>query len=68
MLDPSLISQENVPFIEFQHNIPMLYGDADLREELNLDEHTRAIMADNVVHEMWTPTLAGIPTEGWQND
>ena len=69
IMAPEDITAEALPFISFRDETPMLYGDPELRESMGLDDHTRAVMSSNgVIHEMWTPTLAGIPTEGWRND
>ena len=66
---PTILTEENIPFIEFRDTVPVLYGDSDLRSTLQLDEHTRAIQADNgVIHQFWTPQMSAIPTEGWEHD
>ena len=60
---------ENFPDIAWNEGLPVLYEDEQLEERLGLSEGVQAIMTDNgVVHQMFSPFMHGIATEGLRHD
>ena len=63
------MTEENLPDIAWDEGVPMLHGDDELEEELNLPENIHAVLTSNgVVVKMFEPGLHGISNDGIRHD
>ena len=66
-----MLTPAGTPYVAWSETtqLPVIGGDFDLHERLQLPDDVVAVMSSNgVIHQMFNPFLHGITTEGVRHD